>query len=419
MSEAALGTIRDVPVSDLRPWEANYRHHPAEQLDRIRESLRRNGQWKAVVVQASTMRIIAGHGVAEAMRLEGYTEARCDVWDCTDEQAAAYLVDDNELSRHAVDDEAALAALLLELQDTQYAPVSFNDAEIEALLAESMTPGPFPEPAEPDEPPVDPVTKLGDVWLCGKHRVVCGDCTDAAVWDAVTQGRKARMVWTDPPYGVSYADKNAFLNKLDKGNRIQTPIENDHMTEQDTEALCRDALAQAFAHTEPGAAAYVACPPGPLLPHFIAAFNASGFGFRWQLVWVKQQFVFGQSDYHFKHENVLYGWKPDGAHYFVDDHTKTSVFEVDKPHRSEEHPTMKPVELVAEMVANSSRRGDLVADPFLGSGTTLIAAEQLGRVCYGIEIEPRYVYVAVRRWMKTTGNVATLEATGEAFPVSE
>lgn len=135
MSEAALGTIQLVSLADLRPWEQNYRHHPAEQLDRIRESLRRNGQRKAVVVQANTMRIVAGHGVAEAMRLEGYTEARCDVWDCTDEQAAAYLVDDNELSRHAVDDEAALAALLLELQDTQFAPVSFNEAEIEALLS--------------------------------------------------------------------------------------------------------------------------------------------------------------------------------------------------------------------------------------------------------------------------------------------
>ena len=134
-----------VPLADLRPWETNYRHHPAEQLDRIRESLRRNGQRKAVVVQASTMRIVAGHGVAEAMRLEGYTEARCDVWDCSDEQAAAYLVDDNELSRHAVDDEAQLAALLLELQDTQYSPVSFNEAEIEALLAQAATPGPFPE----------------------------------------------------------------------------------------------------------------------------------------------------------------------------------------------------------------------------------------------------------------------------------
>lgn len=150
-----LGSIQMLPIADLRPWEQNYRHHPAEQLDRIRESLRRNGQRKAVVVQASTVRIVAGHGVAEAMRLEGYTEARCDVWDCSDEQAAAYLVDDNELSRHAVDDEAALAALLLELQDTQYAPVSFNADELDALLAESMTPGPFPEEFKEVDPTED------------------------------------------------------------------------------------------------------------------------------------------------------------------------------------------------------------------------------------------------------------------------
>lgn len=155
MRKKSLGTIRDVPVGDLRPWKQNYRQHPAEQLDRIRESLRRNGQRKAVVVQAGTMRIIAGHGVAEALRLEGADAVRCDVWDCTDEQAAAYLVDDNELSRHAVDDEAVLASLLLELRDTQFAPVSFNEAEIEALLAESMTPGPFPEEFKEVDPTED------------------------------------------------------------------------------------------------------------------------------------------------------------------------------------------------------------------------------------------------------------------------
>jgi DNA modification methylase len=143
---------------------------------------------------------------------------------------------------------------------------------------------------------------------------------------------------------------------------------------------------------------------------------ASGFGFRHSLVWVKQQFVLGRCDYHYRHEVILYGWKPDGAHYFVDDHTQDSVFEVDKPHRSEDHPTMKPVKLVAQMVANSSKPGDIVADPFLGSGTTLISAEQLGRVCYGIEIEPRYVDVAVRRWQQATGQTAILESTGQPFP---
>jgi DNA modification methylase len=159
----------------------------------------------------------------------------------------------------------------------------------------------------------------------------------------------------------------------------------------------------------------VACPPGTPLPHFIAAVAASGYTFKHSLAWVKQQFVLGRCDYHYRHETILYGWKENGAHYFVDDHTKDSVFEVDKPHRSEEHPTMKPVELVAQMVANSSRTGELVADPFLGSGTTLIACEQLGRACAGIELAPCYCDVAVLRWQKLTNKQAVLETTGETF----
>jgi DNA modification methylase len=250
----------------------------------------------------------------------------------------------------------------------------------------------------------------------GEHRLVCGDCTKAETVAALFGDRQARMVWTDPPYGVSYADKNEFLNSLDWGNRIQEPIANDHMTDEATEALARDALTLMAQHGLPGAACYVACPAGTPLPHFIAAVAASGFTYHHSLVWVKQQFVLGRCDYHYRHEVILYGWKPDAGHYFVDDHTLDSVFEVDKPHRSEDHPTMKPVALVAQMIANSSKPGDVVADPFLGSGTTLVAAEQLGRVCYGIEIEPRYVDVAVRRWQNATQRRATLESTGEPFP---
>jgi len=300
--------------------------------------------------------------------------------------------------------------------------VGYDDGALDRLKAELQaddfvaSQGPPVEDPGPSEPPVEPVTKLGDVWLCGAHRVVCGDCTEAGVVAKLFGEKLARMVWTDPPYGVSYADKNEFLNSLDKGNHIQEPIAHDHMSEADTEALVRDALALMATYGMPGAAYYVACPAGTLLPHFIAAVAASGFGFRHSLVWVKQQFVLGRCDYHYRHEVILYGWKPDGAHYFVDDHTQDSVFEVDKPHRSEDHPTMKPVKLVAQMVANSSKPGDIVADPFLGSGTTLISAEQLGRVCYGIEIEPRYVDVAVRRWQQATGQTAILESTGQPFP---
>jgi DNA modification methylase len=204
-------------------------------------------------------------------------------------------------------------------------------------------------------------------------------------------------VWTDPPYGVDYAAKNAFLNRSDRGNRIQAPIENDKLTAGETGIMFKQALAVARQFAEPGAACYATVPSGPLLFYFFQAFTAAGFTFHAQLTWVKHHFVIGMADYHHRYEPILCGWLPDAAHYFVDDRSQDDVFEVDKPHISDLHPTTKPVELVARMVANSSRRGETVYDPFCGSGTTLVACEQLGRTGYGVEIDPGYLAVAIQR----------------------
>ena len=193
-----------------------------------------------------------------------------------------------------------------------------------------------------------------------------------------------------------------FLNALNRGNSNQTAIEHDHMSESDTERLATDALRLAVAHAQKGASVYVACPPDTLLPHFIAAVAASGFTYKHALVWVKNQFVLGRCDYHYRHELILYGWIENGAHYFVDDHTKHSVFEIDKPRNSDEHPTMKPVELVTGMLENSTRSNDIVYEPFSGSGTTLIACQNLGRKCRAVEISPGYVAVAIERFYQHT-----------------
>jgi DNA modification methylase len=209
-------------------------------------------------------------------------------------------------------------------------------------------------------------------------------------------GPKIRMISTDPPYGVPYADKNKFLNATDRGNRVQRPIANDHEPSE-AAALFASALRVAIGHAEKGPSCYATVPGGGLLPRFLAAFDESGFSFKHSLVWVKQQFVIGRSDYQFQHEHILYGWLGDGAHYFTKDRSQSSVFQVDKPHSSALHPTTKPVELIAKMIANSSRPGDLVYDPFCGSGSTLVAAHQLGRVAYGCEIDPAYVAVALER----------------------
>jgi DNA modification methylase len=177
------------------------------------------------------------------------------------------------------------------------------------------------------------------------------------------------------PYGVSYAAKNEFLNRSDRGNRTQKPITNDHLTQAEIEALFRDALAAVVEHCEPGAACYATVPGGPLQVCFIRAFERAGFTFKHGLVWVKNQFVIGMSGYHFRHEPVLYGWLGNGPHYWCGDRSQDSVFEIDKPHVSDLHPTQKPVELIA----NSSRAGEIIYDPFSGAGTTLVATHQLGR----------------------------------------
>jgi len=178
----------------------------------------------------------------------------------------------------------------------------------------------------------------------------------------------------------------------------------------------RDSFSLAAAFGLPGAVCYVASPSGDNLPLFIRAIDGSGFRYRHSLVWVKDAFVLGRADYHYRHETILYGWQDGAGHFFVDDRKQDSVFEVAKPKDSPEHPTMKPPELIEPMVANSSKPGEIVFDPFLGSGSTLIACERMGRRCRGIEIAPGYVDVTVRRWQTMTGKRAVLEATGEEFP---
>jgi len=199
--------------------------------------------------------------------------------------------------------------------------------------------------------------------------LVVGDCREKAdvgrLW--ADGGPRIRMIWSDPPYGTDYAAKNAYLNRSDRGNRIQKPIENDRLTAAETGVMFRQALEVAKLFAEPGSSCYATAPSGPLVVYFIQAFNASGFVFHAQLIWLKQQFVIGMADYHHRFEPILYGWLPGAAHHFTDDRTQDDVFEVDKPHVSDLHSVMKPVELIARMIANSSRPGELVFDPFCGS----------------------------------------------------
>jgi len=203
------------------------------------------------------------------------------------------------------------------------------------------------------------------------------------------------LVWSDPTFGIAYAEKNKYLNRTDRGNRIQRPIENDSLPPEKLRELWANALS--LVPGEKGVALYATVPSGPLVKVFMEGMELGGFAFKHLLVWVKQGFVIGMADYHYRHEGILYGWREDGAHYFGGDRSQDSVFEVDRPTVSDSHPTQKPLELVARMIQNSSQVGDVVYDPFCGSGTTLVASHQLERIGYGCELDPGYAAVALER----------------------
>jgi site-specific DNA-methyltransferase (adenine-specific) len=245
------------------------------------------------------------------------------------------------------------------------------------------------------EPPKEPITKSGDRIVLGRHTLVCGDSTDAGMWDKLLVGRQIGMVWTDPPYGVSYVGKT----------KDALTIENDDLDEGALEQLLRGSLSLVWAHTRPGGAWCVAAPARPLHQAFGAVLKDLEV-WRQTLIWKKDTLVLGRSDYHYQHEPIFYGWKKGAAHTWNSDRKQTTILEFARPKRNADHPTMKPVELVQYCLQNSSNADDLIADPFGGSGTTLIAAETLGRAAALIELDPRYCDVIVRRWEDFTGQKA-------------
>jgi DNA modification methylase len=396
--------LRRVKASELVPNPKNWRRHPKEQAAALRGLLSEIGYADALLARElddGRLMLIDGH-----LRADTTKKAMVPVLvlDVTEDEADKLLLTLDPLAAMALGDQASVAALLETVR---------TDSQAVAELLERVAGQEAWQAVEGSREIVDPPepidraaelkekwgTETGQLWRIGPHRIMCADCRDEAALGRLwaDNGPSLRMIWTDPPYGVDYAAKNAYLNRSDRGNRIQVPIENDKLTAGETGVLFRAALSAAKRWAIAGASLYATVPSGPLLVYFIQAITAAGFTFRAQLSWVKQQFVIGMADYHHRYEPILYGWLPDGAHYFTEDRRQDDVFEIDKPHASEFHPTTKPVELIACMIRNSSREGELVYDPFCGSGSTLLAAHQLKRISYGIEIDPGYLAVSLER----------------------
>ncbi|MFA6300295.1 MAG: DNA modification methylase [Nocardioides sp.] len=281
--------------------------------------------------------------------------------------------------------------------------LGFDEKQLREILGDAARDG----NTDPDAVPEQRATsiKRGDMFTLGEHRLLCGDSTAPADVARLFGDDRASIIVTDPPYGVSYAAKNEFLNAIAPGNRIQTPIEGDHQTPEQMSTFWIAAFTAVREALAPGAAYYVTGPQGGDLLLLLLALRQSGFPLRHMLVWVKNNHVLGRCDYHYKHEPIAYGWV-DGSHRFYGDASQFSTWEIDKPQKSDLHPTMKPVELYLRALSNSSQALDVVAEPFCGSGTSLIACEQLNRRCRAIEIDPSYCQVAIDRWEQFSGKKA-------------
>jgi len=391
------------PVEKLVHYARNPRKNDA-QVERMVASIKEFG-FRIPVVAKSDGSVVDGHLRLKAAVALGMYEVPVALADnLTDAQVKAFRLLANRSANWAEWDNDLLALELSELGDMGFdmALTGFDEGELAALLADKTVDG-LTDPDDVPDTPAEPVTFMGDVWVLGSHRIMCGSSLVATDVDRLMAGRGADMVWTDPPYGVSYVGKT----------KDALTIENDSLDDEHLEDFLRDAFGLAFGITRAGGAWYVAAPPGPL--HHVFSTVLKGLGvWRQTLNWVKSSMVLGRSDYHYQHEPIFYGWKPGAAHMWHADRKQTTVLNFDKPSRNGEHPTMKPVELVAYCLGNSSSPGQVVYEPFSGSGTTIIAAEMTGRCCYAMELSPAYVDVAVNRWEQFTGKKAVLEGRADA-----
>ena len=404
-----------IPIEDLTEDPENVRLHDERSLTVVANSLERFKQRQPIVARRNPDTgekvVIAGNARLEAARRLGWTHIAVVSADADDDnEARAYALTDNKSALLSDWDMSGLATVLATLkdEDLDLDALGWSDDELSDILdinidlddEETTT-----EPALPD-PPADPVTKLGNLIELGDHRLVCGDATDEqAILKAFFLGESADLMVTDPPYGVSYQmDLSPEEAKKLRRRTDGKVVTNDAMDEDELHDLIKNF--SSAARLRPGASFYVFSPPAHLSTVFHSGLSEGGLAPRHHLIWAKDRHVLGRCDYHYRHELIHYGWKEGAGHYFLDDRTQNSVLEFKRPGTSPDHPTMKPIDLVMRLIMNSSKQGDLVYDPFLGSGTTLLAAEKTGRRCFGIELDPAYCDVIVRRWEELTGKKA-------------
>jgi DNA modification methylase len=404
-------TYKLIPIADLIPYARNSRTHSDAQVAKIASSIKEFGFLNPIITDGSNG-IVAGHGRVLAAQKLGLKELPCIEADhLTESQKRAYVIADNRMALDAGWDAEMLKVELGDLDAAGFdlSLTGFDLGELENFLAEP-TEGLTDEDAVPDVPAV-PVTVLGDVWVLGKHRLMCGDSTVQTDADKMMQGERGDLLFTDPPWNVNYGAVKAGNAMGYKPRKIL----NDHMSEADWTQFVTGFCASFYAVTKPGALAYVVM-SAQEWPAIDKGLREAKFHWSSTIIWVKDSLVLSRKDYHTQYEPLWYGWNEDGPRIMhVPDRKQSDIWNIPRPKVSDLHPTTKPVQLIERALLNSSARGALVVDLFGGSGSTLIACEKHGRDARLMELDPKYCDVIVKRWQEFTGKDAIHEASGKTF----
>lgn len=379
-----------VDINKLIPYVNNARTHNAQQINKLRSSLREFGFINPVIIDRN-FNVIAGHGRIMAAKEEGISKAPCVFVDyLTEAQKKAYIIADNRMAMDAGWDEELLKVEIeaLQAEDFDLSLTGFDESELSGFFdtADDAKDDDFDVDAELEKPPV---TKSGDLWLLGNHRLLCGDSTKEESYALLMNGKKANLVVTDPPYNVNYQGTAG-------------KIKNDNMENEKFYQFLFDAFTCMAKAMADDASIYVFHSDTEGL-NFRKAFADAGFYLSGTCIWKKQSLVLGRSPYQWQHEPCLFGWKKNGKHQWYSDRRQTTIWEFDKPKKNSDHPTMKPVPLIAYPIKNSSLSNCIVLDPFGGSGSTLIACEQTNRICHTIELDEKYCDVIVKRYIEQVG----------------
>lgn len=411
IKEWPADNIRRRSIDELIPYARNSRTHSDAQVAQIAASMVEWGWTNPVLVDESG-NVLAGHGRILAARQLGYEDVPTMVADgWTEAQKKAYVIADNKLAENAGWDTGMLSVELGELDTDGFdlSLIGFDEDALAGLLADK-TEG-LTDPDEVPEAPEEPATVLGDLWVLGNHRLLCGDSTSADDVEKVLNGVKPHLMVTDPPYGVDYSPEwrkalgqEGILERRSQGGAVGKVMNDDRADWADAWSLF------------PGDVVYAWSAPGALQNTAAAALERSGFEIRTQIIWAKSSFVIGRGHYHYQHEPCWYAVKKGKKGYWNGDRTQSTVWSINRPSKNETgHSTQKPVECMRRPIVNNSSVGQAVYEPFSGSGTTIIAAEMESRACYAIELNPAYVDVAIKRWQDFTGADAVMEATGQSY----